>query len=78
MKEISAEWVPTQKPQVIVKNTAQPNWGYGVTESAVFRPVREEIMQRPGFDQTPAVKNNRVFIITNDLCDPGHMSASAI
>lgn len=69
-KEVSAEWVPAQKPQVIVKNTAQPNWGYGVTESAVFRPVREEITQRPGFDQTPAVKNNRVFIITNDLCDP--------
>ncbi len=69
-KEISAEWVPTQKPQVIVKNTAQPNWGYGVTESALFESVREEIMKRPGFDQTPAVKNDRVFIITNDLCDP--------
>ena len=31
--------------------------------------MREAILNRPGFDNITAVKENRVYLITSDICD---------
>lgn len=68
LKEVSAEWVPNQNPQVIIRDAGC--WGYAQTDSEALKKIREELMKRPGFNETQAVKNGNVYVITNDLCDP--------
>jgi len=67
--KISAEWVLKKNPQIIVKavtNSKAPS-GYGVDEKGPLEKLRTEIMNRPGFSEIDAVKNNRVYLISADI-----------
>jgi len=57
-RKISEEWVVSEKPEVIIKL---------VNSMDNKENVQKSVIQRTGFDTTPAVINNNVWIIRNDL-----------
>jgi len=63
--KIETEWVLSQNPDVIV-GALQGNRPYEIKNNSILQAYREQIMSLPGFDHVSAVKNNRVYIITND------------
>jgi iron complex transport system substrate-binding protein len=77
LTEIETEWVLEQNPEVIVGRAM----GGGVKpyeneNDSLLRAYYDEIVGLPGFDGTEAVKNDRVYIITNDhAVTPNYPSA---
>ncbi len=65
--EIETEWVLDQNPEVIVGRAMGAGLlAYEMDNSSSLEAYRNEIMGLPGFDEITAVKNNRVYIITNE------------
>jgi len=73
--DIESEAVIVRNPQVILKMVCQYSGagsghgipsGYGATDTSRMEELRNDIMNRPGFDKIDAVDNGRVFIITSD------------
>jgi iron complex transport system substrate-binding protein len=64
--EVEPEWVIEQDPDVIIKYPmgAKYQGGFGKTETKPFEEMRNEIMERPGFDQIKAVREGRVYILS--------------
>jgi iron complex transport system substrate-binding protein len=75
--EIETEWVLEQNPEVIVGRAM----GAGVRpyeneDDSLLRAYSDQIKGLPGFDGVDAVKNDRVYIITNDhAVTPNYPSA---
>jgi iron complex transport system substrate-binding protein len=75
--EIETEWVLEQNPGVIVGRAM----GSGVRpyeneDDSLLRGYADEIRSLPGFDGVDAVKNDRIYIITNDhAVTPNYPSA---
>jgi iron complex transport system substrate-binding protein len=75
--EIETEWVLEQNPEVIVGRAM----GAGVRpyeneNDSLLRAYSDQIKSLPGFDGVDAVKNDRVYIITNDhAVTPNYPSA---
>lgn len=75
--EIETEWILEQNPDVIVCRAM----GAGVRpyeneNNSLLKDYYEEIVKLPGFDEIDAVKNDRVYIITNDhAVTPNYPSA---
>jgi len=67
--KISPEWVLEENPQVVVKavTPSLAPCGYGVEDTKALTKLREKIMSRPGWPQTDAVKNSRVYLISADI-----------
>ncbi|MHC1576054.1 MAG: ABC transporter substrate-binding protein [Methanosarcinaceae archaeon] len=66
--EIDPEAVLERNPQVIIKMMAGsmlPH-GYDVTDTGPMEELRNAIMSRPGWDRIDAVKNGRVYLISNE------------
>jgi iron complex transport system substrate-binding protein len=67
--KISAEWLLKKNPQIIIKavtNSSAPS-GYGVDNTTPLEKLRAEIMNRPGFSEIDAVKNDKVYLISNEI-----------
>lgn len=65
--EIETEWVLDQNPDVIVGRAMGVGLlAYEMDNSSRLEAYRNDIMGLPGFDEVTAVKDNRVYIITND------------
>ena len=63
--EIDPEAVLARNPEVILKAVYSTSIaGYDVTDTGTIKELRNSIMSRPGWDQTDAVKNGKVYIIT--------------
>ncbi len=64
--EVDPEWVITQDPDMILKYPmgAEYQGGFGKTDTEPFEEMRHEIMERPGFDQIKAVKEGKVYILS--------------
>lgn len=58
---VSSEWVIEQNPDVIVNRIS------GDATLEQMQQKWEEIVDRPGWDQIEAVRNNRVYIIKSDV-----------
>lgn len=60
------EWIITQNPDVIIKYPMGSIYqgGFGRTDPGPFRAMRTEIIDRPGFNQIKAVKDGRVYIVS--------------
>ncbi|MBK7386107.1 MAG: ABC transporter substrate-binding protein [Methanothrix sp.] len=75
--DIETEWVLSQNPEIIVGRAM----GSGIRpyENANGSPLEgyaQDIRSLPGFDEVQAVKNNRIYIITNDYAiTPNYPSA---
>lgn len=65
---VSAEAVVERNPDIIIKlvNIQTYPSGYGITDSIALANLRREIMNRPGWQQINAVKNDKVYIISTD------------
>jgi iron complex transport system substrate-binding protein len=66
---ISPEWVVAQNPRVIVKASSS-QWlkmGYNITDLESVVAFRQGIMNRPVWTRIDAVRNNRVFLLSNEI-----------
>lgn len=59
--EMSSEWIIQQNPDVIVNRVS------GDATRAQMEQKYEEIINRPGWENINAVRNNRVYIIKSDV-----------
>jgi iron complex transport system substrate-binding protein len=60
--KVSPEWIIEQNPDIILKIASTPS-----TLNPSLVRVRENILNRSGFEQTGAVKNGRVYVIDGDI-----------
>lgn len=69
--QVDPEWIVEQNPDIIVKvvSGSDASCGYDEDDPAEMISMREAILNRPGFDNITAVKENRVYLITSDICD---------
>jgi len=75
--EIETEWVLSQNPDVIVgRAMGKGIRPYENENDSLLQKYAMEILALPGFDNVSAVKNDRVYIITNDYAvTPNYPSA---
>ena len=62
--EADAEDIASRNPDVIVK---LQNTGYSLTDTTEFEAVKDSILDRAVFAQTPAVENDEVYVISVDV-----------
>ena len=67
--EITAEWVVEQDPDLIVKvaSNVYVKTGYGINDVKAIKAFRDDLLHRPAWTQIAAVKDNRVYILSNEL-----------
>ncbi|MBU1196452.1 MAG: ABC transporter substrate-binding protein [Proteobacteria bacterium] len=67
--EVTPEWILTRNPDVIVKMTTSSTCssGYGMTDARILEKIRAEILSRPAWTYTNAVKKERIFVIANEI-----------
>ena len=67
---VSPEWILEMNPDVIIgKVLSHDLMGYSADKSKALeglKQLREKLMNDPAFKDTDAVKNNRVFFISED------------
>ena len=74
---VDPEWVLEQNPDFIVRPTFGGDWGYAIDEiqkqkwEMEMEAVREETMNRPGWEKIKAVKNGDVYIVSGDIASSG-------
>src|SRR5699024_11107977 len=71
-KQVSAEWVAEQNPDVIIREGAE--LGFGVTDTSAAKKLRDEMLNRPGMKQTTAAKAGNVYVLPiNAYSRPGYI-----
>jgi len=73
---VSVEWVLDQNPEVIVGGISKGGWG-AHNDSEIVAEY-EKIVGVPGFDKVGAVKNDRVYVINNDILYSPAMPAGLV
>ncbi len=64
---VSKEWIIEQNPEIIIRTVSTS----AIREPATLRVIHSQIMNRPGFANVSAVKNNRVYVLnSNALISP--------
>jgi iron complex transport system substrate-binding protein len=58
--KISTEWVISRKPDFIFKVISSTN-------PTSFSEIHNSVIARPGWEEIPAVKNDRVYLFANDV-----------
>ncbi|MFZ5595857.1 MAG: stalk domain-containing protein [Bacillota bacterium] len=63
--KVSPEWVLAKNPEIIIKcpGTSTVSSGYGQTDDAMKKQW-QDIMTRPGWKKTDAVKNGKVYVLS--------------
>lgn len=69
--EVDPEWIIEQNPDIIIKVVSKSSvrCGYDNDDAKDMELAREEIINRPGFENIDAVKNGRVYLIAPHICD---------
>jgi len=69
--QVDPEWIMAEDPDVIVKvvSGGDVSCGYDENDPAEMSSMRDAIMNRPGFGNITAVKEDRVYLIASDICD---------
>lgn len=66
--QISNEWILQKNPQVIIKiGKYSVPFGYGVTDLKPMNAEKDKLMKRTGWQNTDAVKNGKVYIMSNEI-----------
>ncbi len=63
---VSAEWVVSHDPQVIIKPSAATN-GYEARNISIFKKIKKSICNRRGFSHISAVKYGKVYVIDSSI-----------
>lgn len=70
-KQVSAEWIAEQDPDVIIRESTE--LGTGTTDTAEADEVREELLNRPGLQETKAAETGNVYLLPVDAYSrPGY------
>ncbi|MGB4087570.1 ABC transporter substrate-binding protein [Methanothrix sp.] len=65
--DIETEWVLSQNPEIIVGRAMGSRIRpYENANGSLLERYAQDIRSLPGFDEVQAVKNDRIYIITND------------
>ncbi|HIH69230.1 ABC transporter substrate-binding protein [Methermicoccus shengliensis] len=64
--DVDAESVALRDPQVIIR-IAKTEGGYDAHDSSELRALRDEILRRPELGNVSAVKNGKIYVISNDI-----------
>jgi len=75
--DIEVEWILNQNPEVILGRAMGSGIRpYELDDDALLKAYHNEIKSLPGFENVAAVKNDRVYLITNDhAITPNYPSA---
>jgi iron complex transport system substrate-binding protein len=67
--EVDKEWLIEENPEVVVKTVlCKPGvCGYEADDATELKEMRVEIMNRSGWEVMTAVKNDRVYLVDQDL-----------
>lgn len=65
--KVDWEWIITQNPEVIIKIYKSDKSGWDMAEKNNLQDVLDEIYTRPGAENISAIKNNRVYLLYNDI-----------
>ncbi|WP_457572230.1 ABC transporter substrate-binding protein [Desulfovulcanus sp.] len=63
---ITPEWVLSKNPDIIVKITSLKD-AYVCDNSTKFQRIQKNIMQRPGWNFTRAVRQGKVYVLASDV-----------
>ncbi|MGP8319983.1 MAG: ABC transporter substrate-binding protein [Methanosarcinaceae archaeon] len=68
---VDPEWIIDRNPDIIIKvvSGSKVSSGYDEDDPAKMKAVKDTIISRPGFDGILAVQNDRVYLISTDICD---------
>ncbi|MBC7342069.1 MAG: ABC transporter substrate-binding protein [Clostridia bacterium] len=67
---VTPEWVAAKNPDVIIKYAGAPAMGWK-GDNKKLEEIRQEIMNRPALKNTNAVKNGRIYLISDKItCAP--------
>ncbi|MBE9571648.1 MAG: ABC transporter substrate-binding protein [Proteobacteria bacterium] len=64
--QITPEWVLAKNPDIIIKATALGNC-YAMSDAGPLRSIRNEIMDRPAWDNIRAVQEGTVYVMASDI-----------
>jgi len=76
---VSPEWVVKKDPDVIIKTVGSSvlsGGGRGLTDPGPLQQVREALLNRPGWSELRAVKENRVYVVSWDLLGGGSQAVA--
>lgn len=65
--EVNAEWLVQQNPDIIIKYSGTDSLGWTGADEELLQEMKQEIINRPGFSEINAVKNDRVYIISSKI-----------
>ena len=67
--EVTPEWILMSNPNVMVKVTTVTTCStcYGMTDVAPLKRIRNEIMDRPAWENIRAVKGGKVYVMANEI-----------
>ncbi|MEA3414721.1 MAG: ABC transporter substrate-binding protein [Thermodesulfobacteriota bacterium] len=64
--EITPEWVLAKNPHIVVKVSAFANC-YAMTNSGALKSIKNEIINRPAWDNIQAVQDDKVYVMASDI-----------
>ena len=70
-------WVCRKNPEIIVKIVPRSVLGGNVLNAAPAAAELQALISRPGWQETDAVKNSRVLLISQDMLDAPHLRLAA-
>jgi iron complex transport system substrate-binding protein len=67
--EITPEWILMNDPDIIVKTTTKSTCGtsYSMADAIPLKRIRDRVMARPAWENIRAVKDNKVFVMANEI-----------
>lgn len=66
--KVNNEFIIKKNPDIVVKTAKTAiSQGYGVTDKTKIKEFRDTLMTRTGWKDIKAVKNNRVYVISNEI-----------
>ena len=64
---VDAAWVQRQNPAVIIRTVSSDILGHNITDTSRAATLRNEILERYGFEGVSAVINRRVLLLSEEL-----------
>ena len=71
-------WIGRKNPGVIVKTVNRRILGTGVSSAGTARKVYTELLSRPGWAETDAVRNRRVLLLSEELLETPYFRVAAM
>jgi len=64
---VDADWVQRRNPAVIIRTVSPDILGRNITDTSRAQALRNEILERPGFENIHAILDRRVLLLSEEL-----------